>query len=202
MFFFNNIKHKRITNRINLIFVDGKAVSNPILIQDAFLSFYSNLLCSTMENRKRVNMQVINAGPILSSEKRDLLDLSFTSEENKEALSSIDDNKAPGLDGFNSKFYKSAWPVIRDDIVEAIQSFFRSGKLLRSWNVTPITLIPKIRFPSTPRDFRPISCCQALYKCTSKLLCSRLKLELNDIICQTQRAFVAGRNKSHNILFC
>ena len=69
-------------------------MSNPILIQDAFLSFYSNLLCSTMENRKRINMQVIHAGPVLSSEKRDLLDLSFTSEEIKEALWSIDDNKA------------------------------------------------------------------------------------------------------------
>ena len=54
-----------------------------------------------MENRKRVNMQVIYAGPVLSSEKRDLLDLSFTSEEIKEILWSINDNKAPGLDGFN-----------------------------------------------------------------------------------------------------
>ena len=51
-------------------------------------------------------MQVINAGFTLSSEMGKLL------EEIKGALWSINDNKAPGLDGFNSKFYKAAWPVI------------------------------------------------------------------------------------------
>lgn len=114
-----------------------------------------------------------------------LLDLSFNAEEIKGALWSINDNKAPGLDGFNSKFYKVAWPAIRDNIVAAIQSFFRIGKFLKSWNITTITLIPKVPCPSSLGDFRPMSCCHVLYKCISKLLCSRLRLVLNYTICQT-----------------
>lgn len=77
-------------------------------------------------------MQVIQAGPTLSSAQHDLLDLSFTAVEIKEALWSIDDSKAPKLDGFNNKFYKAVWPVINEDVVEAIPCFFKSGKLLRS----------------------------------------------------------------------
>lgn len=51
-------------------------------------------------------------------------------------------------------------------------------------------------------DFRLISCCHTLYKCISKLLCSSLSRVLGKIISQTQRAFVAGRYITHNILLC
>ena len=103
---FNSIKQRRLTNRINLLIVDGKSISDPLDINVAFLSFYSDLLCSHLKDRRKINMQVINAGFTLSSEMGKLL------EEIKGALWSINDNKAPGLDGFNSKFYKAAWPVI------------------------------------------------------------------------------------------
>ena len=74
--------------------------------------------------------------------------------------------------------------------------------MLKSWNKTTISLIPKIQCPSNPKDYRPISCCHVLYKCISKLVCSRLKLVLGDLIDQAQGAFVAGRNIMHNILLC
>ncbi|XP_057540709.1 uncharacterized protein LOC130818561 [Amaranthus tricolor] len=82
-------------------------------------------------------------------------------------------------------------------MVSAVQQFLSNGKLLRSWNATTITLVPKVSCPSNPGDFRPISCCHTLYKCISKLICSGLKRVLGGIICQTQGAFVQGRNISH-----
>lgn len=59
-----------------------------------------------------------------------------------------------------------------------------------------------MKCPSHPGDYRPISCCNVLYKCISKLICSRLKLGLGYLIDQAQGAFVAGRNIMHNILLC
>lgn len=88
------------------------------------------------------------------------------------------------------------------DVIEAIQSFFQNGKLLKSWNTTTITLIPKVSCPSTQAYFRPISCCHTLYTCISKLICSRLKRFLGNIISQNQGAFVAGRLISHTIMLC
>lgn len=110
------------------------------------------------------------------------MDLSFSSEEIKSALWSNPDEKAPVLDRFNSKFYKSSWDIVGLDIIRSISHFFQTGKMDMSWNTSTITLIPKVQNPSRPGDYRPISCCHILYKCISKLLWSRLKLFLGDII--------------------
>ena len=139
---------------------------------------------------------------VVFSDQGKLLNLTFSNEEIKNALWSILDEKALGLDGFNTKFYKASWNVVGNDVIKAINQFFRNGKMLKSWNTTTITLIPKIPCPLHPKDYNPISCCHVLYKCISKLICSRLKLVLGDLIDQAQVAFVAGRNIMHNILFC
>ena len=61
-----------------------------------------------------------------------LLDLKFTPDEIKHVLWSILDNKAPGLDGYNSGFYKASSEVLGDDIIKAITQFFENGKMLKS----------------------------------------------------------------------
>lgn len=61
-----------------------------------------------MQDMQKVNMKVTNIGPLLSDSMRETLTLSFTTEDIRKALWSIDDNKAPGLDGYNSGIYKAA----------------------------------------------------------------------------------------------
>lgn len=190
------------TNRINTLVIDNKLVSDPLKIQQAFISFYTELLCNNMKNRHKINMTVIRTGLVLNEEMRSLLDLSFSNEQIKEAMWSISDTKAPSIDGYDNKFFKAAWPVIGNDIVEAIRSFFRNGKLLKAWSTTAITLVPKVACPTSPGDYRPISCCNVIYKCISKLVYSKLKQVLGGIINQSQGAFVCGRSIAHNILLC
>ncbi|XP_057526438.1 uncharacterized protein LOC130805675 [Amaranthus tricolor] len=55
----------------------------------------------------------------------------------------------------------------------------------------------------TPGNFRPISCCHLLYKCVTKLICSKLRRVLNSIIISSNHeAFVVGRSISHNTMLC
>ncbi|GKB59328.1 RNA-directed DNA polymerase, eukaryota, reverse transcriptase zinc-binding domain protein [Tanacetum coccineum] len=63
--------------------------------------------------------------------------------EVKEAPFDICDNKAPGPDGYTTKFYKKAWSVIGKEVCDAIKEFFKTGKLLGEVNATLITLVPK-----------------------------------------------------------
>ncbi|XP_074288508.1 uncharacterized protein LOC141613665 [Silene latifolia] len=128
--------------------------------------------------------------------------LLVTSAEVKACLFSIPSCKSPGPDGYNSQFYKDAWDVVGDEICASIINFFDSGQLLSQINATVITLIPKIDRPTSVVHYRPISCCNVLYKVISKILCARLALVLHDIISKNQGAFVKGRSILENILIC
>lgn len=88
------------------------------------------------------------------------------------------------------------------DIVKVVHDFFRNGKLLTEINNTIITLVPKVKSPTSLGDYRPIVCCTVLHKIITKLICERLKLVLPDIIFPSQSAFVVGRNIMNNVLLC
>lgn len=62
------------------------------------------------------------------------------------------------------------------------------------------SMIPKISIPERMSDFRPISCCNFIYKTISKILVNRLKLHLPNLISPNQSAFIEGRPIQDNIL--
>ncbi|KAK0571729.1 hypothetical protein LWI29_020657 [Acer saccharum] len=128
------------------------------------------------------------------------MDRDVTNDEIHEVCFSLHPNKAPGPNGFNAHFFKKTWDIVGEDVINAIQEFFRSGHLLKELNATILALVPKVPKPSKMKDFRPISCCNTLYKIIAKIIANRIKPCLPDIISPSQSAFVAGRSIGDNIL--
>ncbi|KAL0295131.1 UNVERIFIED_CONTAM: hypothetical protein Scaly_3109300 [Sesamum calycinum] len=118
----------------------------------------------------------------------------------KTAFFDIEEDKAPGPDGFSSGFFKAAWPVVGGEVTNAIIDFFKSGRLLKQLNATLLTLIPKVRSPNSVAEFRPISCCNVIYKVITKILVSWIREILELLISPSQNAFVPGRLISDNVL--
>ncbi|XP_074305757.1 uncharacterized protein LOC141640979 [Silene latifolia] len=145
-------------------------------------------------------LEVINTGPYLTEELQHMLNQNVTPEEIRKALFSIDKNKSPGPDGYSSGFFKQAWGIIQQDFTRAVADFFRTGKLLKEINSTVIALIPKKENANTVLEYRPISCCNTIYKTISKILPNRLKKVLPHLIGQEQVAFVQGRSIFDNTL--
>lgn len=75
-----------------------------------------------------------------------------------------------------------------------------SGRLLREVNATILTLVPKKKNPTTMEDYRPISCCNLIYKSITKILANGLLPGLDDIISANQGAFIPKRSIAKNIL--
>nr|GEW56935.1 hypothetical protein [Tanacetum cinerariifolium] len=97
-------------------------------------------------------------------------------------------------------FFKEAWDIVSYDVISAIQEFFVNGNLLKELNHTIIALIPKVSSPSRINGYRPISCCNVLFKCVSKVIANWIKESLKMLISPNQSAFVPGRKISDNIL--
>nr|GEV49391.1 hypothetical protein [Tanacetum cinerariifolium] len=86
------------------------------------------------------------------------------------------------------------------DICMAIREFFQNERILGEINATLIALVPKIDTPNKVLDFRPITCCNVLYKCISKILTNRINYGLSKVISLNQSAFIPERHIQDNIL--
>lgn len=125
---------------------------------------------------------------------------SFTKEEIKNAFFSLSRNKACGPDVYSPEFFLGCWSIIGVETTEAVEEFFKSGKLLRQWNATSIVLIPNIPNAASTSDFRPNLLLDTVYKIISKLLASRLHIALSKVISNSQSAFIPERLLAENVL--
>ena len=76
----------------------------------------------------------------------------------------------------------------------------KCGKIGGSTNSTFLALIPKEKEAKSFDRFRPISLCNIGYKIITKIMASRLKHILPNIILENQGGFVKGRKIWDNII--
>ncbi|MCH93789.1 transposon TX1 putative protein, partial [Trifolium medium] len=94
----------------------------------------------------------------------------FSLEEIEHVVRRSDGNKSPGPDGYNFAFIKSFWSLIKGEVRIMFDQFHGNASLPKSLLSYFITLIPKVRGPSTLGVFRPISLLGCLYKLIAKVL--------------------------------
>ncbi|GJS35094.1 RNA-directed DNA polymerase, eukaryota, reverse transcriptase zinc-binding domain protein, partial [Tanacetum coccineum] len=113
-FFHEVIKGRIHRNKIDMVCnekgerFEGKSVA------DQFVSHFQNFLGKAMQ----VNPFVPNSHNLKKVSIEDAASMvkPVTNEKIKCALFDICDSKAPGPDGYTSKFYKKAWSIVGDDV--------------------------------------------------------------------------------------
>ncbi|GKD87001.1 RNA-directed DNA polymerase, eukaryota, reverse transcriptase zinc-binding domain protein [Tanacetum coccineum] len=177
---------------------DGtRFVNEDVAIQ--FVKHFENFLGQRRDVQSLASRQDIFKNKINTEDAQRMV-RNISDSEIKNAMSKIEDSKAPGPDGYTARFYKSAWSIVGSEVCQAIKYFFTNGKILGEVNATLITLVPKIPTPGKVSDFRPIACCNVLYKCISKILTTRIKGVLGKLVGENQSAFIEGRQITDNIL--
>jgi mannosylglycoprotein endo-beta-mannosidase len=74
-----------------------------------------------------------------------------------------------------------------------VKEFFRTNRLPKGISSSFMTLIPKTKGPSRFSQFSPISLIHGLYKIVAKLLSSRLRSVLSDVISVNKSTCIVGR---------
>ncbi|XP_028108374.1 uncharacterized protein LOC114307170 [Camellia sinensis] len=170
-FFFRTIKCNVNRGRINSVVLNnGDRVTNGDDVCLTFVNYFSNLFGKPFDD-DYCGFDRIDSlvKNRVSSNHSNFLVREVTDKEIHDVLWSTHSNKAPGLDGYSEL------------------------------NSTTIALIPKISNANRVGDLRPISCCNTVYKCISKIIANRLKSVLPDLVDPVQSAFVQGRRISDNI---
>nr|GEU29256.1 hypothetical protein [Tanacetum cinerariifolium] len=197
-YFYKAIKSHNQRNRIeSIINADNIMCSGPG-VQAAFVQHYESFLgtdmpCDALQCEGLFNKKISEAS--CSNMVRHI-----SNKEIKSAMFSIGDDKSPGPDGYTSMFFKRSWDIVGYDVCKAVTDFFNNGLILREINHTFLALIPKVSTPSRINDFRPISCCNVIYKCISKILTNCIIEGIKEVVSDNQSAFVLGRRITDNIL--
>ncbi|KAK4383791.1 Retrovirus-related Pol polyprotein from type-2 retrotransposable element R2DM [Sesamum angolense] len=180
---------------------DGLVQTYPNTISSVFVTYFQDLLGGDRTDRALdLHYLLPWARHILTEEEACALIRPVPVDDVKTTMFDIEEDKALGPDGFSSGFYKAAWPIVGEEISKAIMDFFTTGRLLKQVNATLLTLIPKVRTPHLVADFRPISCCNVIYKVISKILVCRFREILDLLVRPSQNAFVPGGSISDNVL--
>ena len=200
-FFHNRVKERHNKNKIlSLSKEDNSVVYEIAQIHQEAVTYYQNLFNQSVDSGfTDGDMEFLGDNTISQFHSSELTNL-VSREEIKNTLFSMDSKKAPGPDGFNVQFFKLTWHILGEDFLDAVQHFFITGRLLKELNHTSLSLIPKVVNPSRMCDYRPIACCNVMYKCISKLLANRIKKVLPTLIDKAQTAFIPDRSISDNIL--
>jgi hypothetical protein len=181
--------HRR-HNSIRHLSINGELSSDLADIKAQIIEFYKNLYTEDVGRR-----------PLLeSSEEAGWLERPFEEEEILQAMSNMNDDKAPCPDGFPMSFFHVCWPILRADLLAIFSEFHEFGSFQRSLNATFLTLIPKKANAVEIRDFRPISLVSSVYKILAKVLANRLSGVLDTIISPSQNTFVHGRQMTDSVL--
>lgn len=194
------VKSTSARNAISFIRRSDGAITGDIntIISD-FSAFYRDLFGRVVP-RERTVAPIFDEGPSLTNEEQNSLVLGVTKEEIKSAIFGIGNETAPGPDGFPAGFFKKNWVLVGDDVVTGVMEFFEKGRILKEWNHTVITLIPKKTHEPTVADFRPIACTNVVYKAITKILNNRMAPLLGKLVSPAQSAFIKGRNITDNYM--
>ncbi|KAL0292755.1 UNVERIFIED_CONTAM: hypothetical protein Sradi_6976200 [Sesamum radiatum] len=200
--FFWKINSRRARQRVYQIHTsEGECLTEMNKVTEEFISVFQTLLGGN-RRRRSIDLRWLcsDARYVLSTVEGERLIVVVTEEEIKEAFFDISEESAPSPDGYTLLFFKAAWPIIGGDVCKAVQDFFVSGRLLKQINATTLTMIPKVQMPSKVSDYRPIACCNVIYKAITKVMVKRMQQVLHLIVDQSQNAFVLGRSIANSIL--
>lgn len=138
--------------------------------------------------------------PRVTGQMNDFLLQPYTEREIIEALKQMHTVKSPGPDGMPPLFFIKFWHIIKYSFISTCLDILNSAADPTTLNHTFVVLIPKVKIPETPKDFRPISLCNVIFRVITKVIANRVKQILEEVISKNQSSFIPNRLITDNAM--
>jgi hypothetical protein len=122
---------------------DGRTITNHDKKKLFLFGKNINKLGCTQNTQMHFNMT-----DLLQTQNLEHITEPCTKEQIDAVVANIPPDKAPRPDGFNGKFIKKCWGIIKEDIYKLCLDFFDKAVDLQAINKSFITLVPKVNNPT------------------------------------------------------
>lgn len=157
-------------------------------------NYYKNLFGAPEEGNFSMDESRTDDIPQVSDEQNGLLTAPYSEEEVRKAVFLMEQNKAPGPDGFPAEFYQNFWEVIKSDLLLLFSDLHAGHLELFRLNFGEITLLPKVNEAERIQQYRPICLLNVSFKIFTKVATIRLNSVAEHVIRPSQTAFMQRRN--------
>ena len=207
-YFLNLENSKSKSNTITALSENNNTLTNHLDILDKLKRHFESL--------SSPDINVINADvngitqflsgssfPTLSTFESSSLDQELTINEIGKALSKLDNNSSPGIDGIPAEWYKVFYSKIKHLLYDSFCFSINNGNLsvLQSRGVIILTPKGKDLRKDKIKNWRPITLTNSDYKIFSKIIALRLQSILDSIININQSGFMRGRSIADHLRY-
>uniref|UniRef100_A0A803SRK8 Reverse transcriptase domain-containing protein n=1 Tax=Anolis carolinensis TaxID=28377 RepID=A0A803SRK8_ANOCA len=195
------VRKKKQSQLITKIRVQDRVILSDEQIREEFKLFYGKLYTKDPIDVEKISEYLGNQKlDKITDEQRLYLNKDITETEIIEVIRKMDNNKAPGPDGFTSGFYKLQLEEVIQSLKEIMNLALHNKIIPDSWKEATIIMIPKEGSAQADvKNFRPISLLNNDYKIFAKILANRLKDFLEGWVGEEQTGFLPGRNIKDNV---
>jgi len=192
-------------NNLQTLKINGNVCKDSEAIEEEALSyftalfngFHDNQMQNTGSSFKPDNSHLsffFNRLSALSNEERNGLTEPMTLEELEFVVKDCKKNRSPGLDGLSYEFYQATFQLIKDELLQVLQSQLIKKEIIQSNRKGVTRLCPKVKGIPSVEELRPITLLNSDYKILSKWLVMRMRPVLSIVIKSGQLCTVEKRN--------
>ncbi|KAL3679848.1 hypothetical protein R1sor_022804 [Riccia sorocarpa] len=181
----------------------GRIIEDREEILDKVHRFYEELYATEVESEEMVENRRTIVGRInrrLTAAQNQLLEELPSEELITKIVMEMPKEKSPCIDGVMVEILRLGWEFMREECFMMVHYVWDKKKLIGKDGKGLIKLIPKNDRRHLLQNWRPITLLTITYKIIAKVIATRLKEMLPEIIDSQQTGFVAGRNIIDNIL--
>ena len=201
-FFYNLEKRNKGKTYLKILIIDNMITQDQELIMKNLKEFYSSLYTWKSLKTEKDCLEYLAgiSAPSLSKHDQGLCEGQLSLKEIFYALNNMPTDKSPGNYGITKEFHLAFFDILGPKLFMGYNHAFSQGELFTSQKQIVITLTEKKgRDKRYIKHWRPISLLNVGAKIISKILATRLKKVISQLISSDQTAYVPGRSIGESV---